>query len=369
MKKIFTLLLIVLSIFLLASCSNGEYPPVASTAEEKRVMMTVEYDGEKYDVKYELYRALFTALKSEVDGGDDSVWTGADKDKYIAKIDALIKEKAAEIYSVLHIAEKADIDIYSNKYDEKVSEIIKMSVDGGTYDDTEIEGFGGNYDKYLAHLAEDGINYSVQDLLIRYQLASEDVYLHYAGNIDSEEFLDNVVKGELEYTPDDVYDFYYSADCVRVIRAYLPKKYYTENRANEIHSEIVKKASKGEGELVNYIIGITSTAALDIKNGEVIAKHNLDNNYSELVNTAFNLSMFEVSDILNLDNGFEDAYVIIYKTVKLDSHLEECYNQILGVYLQNRVGEIIDTVSVSLNEGFKATDALASLNRADILNK
>ena len=94
MKKLTSIVLIIatlaLSILSLASCTKNKYAPVESTAEEKKVVMTLSIDSDKYEVKYELYRALFLALRDEVDGGDRSVWSGENKAEYIEKIDALI---------------------------------------------------------------------------------------------------------------------------------------------------------------------------------------------------------------------------------------------------------------------------------------
>ena len=83
MKKFTALLIIVTLLLSLISCGDEEYPPVQSSELEKQVVMTVEYDGEKYDVKYELYRALFLNLRESVDGGDSSVWSGENKAEYI----------------------------------------------------------------------------------------------------------------------------------------------------------------------------------------------------------------------------------------------------------------------------------------------
>ncbi len=368
MKKFTALLLLLVTLLSLVSCDN-EYEPVKSTAEESRIVMTAEYDGKSYDIKYELYRALFIALKYDVDGGDESVWSGTDKDKYIAEIDALIKDKLAEIYSVFHVAKKIGINIYSKEYDDTVEDIIALSVEGGFFGDTEIEGFDGDYGKYLSHLKKEGINYSVQDLLIRYYIASEQVYIHYAGNLDSEEYLDNAVKGEIEYTPEDVYEFYSSPNCVRVIRAFLPSKYFTKERAEEIRLDILEKAKKGEEDVANYIIGTSTTGASDIKNGEFIAPHNLDKYYTELTDAAFSMSVFDVSNVIEVNSGYESGYVIIYKTVKKDSHFEASYDKIVGVYLQNEVGKIIDTAATSIKAELTETDILKSIDRSAIISE
>ena len=367
MKKIIAMLIAAASLIALISCGDSDYPPVKSTEEEARVVMSVNYENKKYEVKYELYRALFLSLHSDVDKGDFSVWSGDDKDAYIEKMDEIIKARVSEIYAVFHICSKIGIDVYSSDFDKKVKEIIATSVEGGYIGPTEIKGFEGDYDKYLASLKEMGLNYSVQDLMIRYSLATEEIYEYYGGTLDSEEFLENATSGALKYTAEDVLEFYNSSDCVRVIRAFLPKKNFSAERAESIRNTILEKANKGEADVANYIIGQTTTGATDIKNGEIIAEHNLDKQYySELIKCAFELDAFEVSDVIEINTGYEDAYIILYKTVKSNTHFTECYDSIANVYVQNEIGKIIDTAASSIKENLKATEALSSLDRSAI---
>ncbi len=367
MKKIIALLIALSSLFALISCGDSDYPPQKSSDEEARIVMSVSFEDKKYEIKYELYRALFLSVHGEVDGGDMSVWSGENKSEYIAAVDEIIKDRVAEIYAAIHIASKIGVNVYSFDFDKKVKEYIKTSVEGGYIGQTEIKGFEGDYDKYLESLKKMGLNYSVQDLMIRYSLATEEIYKHYAGTLDSEEFLENAVSGALKYTAEDVLTFYNSADCVRVIRAFLPKQYYTSERAESIRDTIAEKAEKSESEVANYIIGQTTTGATDIKNGEIIAMHNLDKQYySELIKSAFELDAFEVSEVISINTGYEDAYVILYRTVKTNDHFEECYNSIANAYVQNEIGKIIDTDVTAMKDNIKTTDILAELDRGSI---
>lgn len=367
MKRIIALLIAAASLIMLISCDGSDYPPVKSTDEEARVVMSVNYENKSYEVKYELYRALFLSLHAEVDNGDFSVWSGDNKDEYIEKIDGIIKARVAEIYAAFHVCSKIGVNVYSSDFDKKVKENIATSVEGGYIGLTEIKGFEGDYDKYLASLTEMGLNYSVQDLLIRYSLATEEIYKYYAGTLDSEEFLENAASGALKYTAEEVLEFYNSQDCVRVIRAFLPKEYFSADRAQKIRDTIEEKSKKGESDVANYIIGQTTTGASDVKNGEIIAKHNLDKQYySELIETAFALEAFETSGVIDINTGYENAYVIIYRTTKSNTHYTECYDAIANAYVQNEIGKIIDTAAVSIEENLKATDALNSLDRSAI---
>ena len=103
MKKLLILLLIASLCLGFVGCS-GNYAPVPSTDEELKTVFTLKHNGETYEVKYELYRALFVALKPSVDLGDDSVWSGENKDEYIEKINEIFDTYAKQI--VAQIPEK-----------------------------------------------------------------------------------------------------------------------------------------------------------------------------------------------------------------------------------------------------------------------
>ena len=55
-KKILAVLLAISALFGLFSCSKDEntYPPVESTKEERKTVMTLSIDEEKYEIPYEL---------------------------------------------------------------------------------------------------------------------------------------------------------------------------------------------------------------------------------------------------------------------------------------------------------------------------
>jgi hypothetical protein len=89
MKKITALLLAVILILPLAACSK-KYEPQESSPLEATTVYTLSLDGKTYEVKYELYRALFLNFKSQIDGGDESVWQGENSEEYIDKINSTV---------------------------------------------------------------------------------------------------------------------------------------------------------------------------------------------------------------------------------------------------------------------------------------
>ena len=148
MKRFCTLLLLlalcVSCLLPLCSCGDSKYERVESTDEEKRIVMRLELGEKTYDVRYELYRALFLNLKSTVDGGDETVWEGEQSEAYVEQIDVLILDRICEIYSAFALCDELKIDIYSSKVEDTIDEYIRADVDGGE----GVVGYG-SYEKYL----------------------------------------------------------------------------------------------------------------------------------------------------------------------------------------------------------------------------
>ena len=362
--KLIAFLLIISSLFTLFSCKDDEkYPPVESTDEEKKTVMTMSLDGEDYNIPFELYRAFFLQLKKSVDNGDGSVWTGNDKDKYIKAIDDMILSRIGEIYSVFHLAKKVGIDPHSESINAKVKDYIIAGIEGGGEGNVIFDGFDGDYEAYLASLKEMYLNYSVQDLLIRYTLTLDELTLYYSGNPDDND--PEKEHGALKYTKDDVKEFYDSDESARVIRAFFSSEAFTKKRVEEIRNTIASKSN--ETEVANYIIQYTLTGGEDIKNGELIGRYSLDGRYyGEITDAAFSLSIGETSEVITLMTQNEEGYTVIYRSFKSDEHFEKCYQSIAMVYTENEIGKLLYDAQTALIESAEYKDFLKTLDRASI---
>ncbi len=342
-------------------CATSCYRAVKSTEEESRTVLTMTVDGKTYEVAYELYRAFFLQLKSEVDGGDASVWTGESKDEYIAKIDAMIYSRIADIYAVLHLCDTVDINLYSRNVKKTIKNYVKASVEGGTIDEAVFEGFGGDYDAYLAHLKSMNLNYSVQELLFRYTIANILLADYYEDRIEN---------GSYNFTRNDVKAFYDGDECVRVLQLYLPTVSYIDKSINTL-----EKAEKlregitelnGETAVGTYMIS-NSLATEDLRDGFFIGKWSLDPMYyEELTESAFALKIGETSEVIEVYTGATNGYFIIYRCEKSDENFDSCYDAIEEVYVQNRMGKSIDTIKRDLISGVNTTSYLDNLDRSKI---
>ena len=374
MKKIIAIILMLAAVLSVTACAK-KYPAVESTDEESRVVMTMSVNGKSYDVKYELYRAFFLTYKDQVDGGDSSVWSGESKDEYIAEIDAIIIDRIAEIYSAFALCEKIGFNLYSSDVEKKIRENIKISVEGGSYGSSTLEGYE-SYDDYLAALKSMNLNYSVQTLLIRYAIAVDAIDTYYIGTASSDDVDASITLGALEYTEDDVRDFYFSDDCVRVLRASFRKEisYTPLERAEKLRDSLLAAAEskdsfeEKEAEVFTAIVrsGLYANTA-EIKNGYVIGRYNLERSYyGAMTDAAFKLEEGEVSDPIEVVSDVENSYYVIYRTYKSEEHFEDNYESIKYIYLMNYVGEISHGVALELKSTVIYTDVLKSIDHSTI---
>lgn len=363
MKKIISLLIILAALVSLTSCGK-KYEPVPSTEEESRVVMTLTLDGETYDVKYELYRAMFLTYKTAVDGGDPSVWSGDKKAEYIERIHSMILARVTDIYAALHHAKTIGIDMYSSRIDSRIEEYVKQSVEGGVWGDQVFIGHE-SYDAYLESLAQLGMNYATSELIYRYAIAVELITEHYAGTLNGDGTA--LEGGALEYTKDDVKEFYLGDESVRYMSAFVQSEYAgAYERAETIRRAMMDKAGDDEAVAIT-IISNSLSSATDVKRGTVIGRYSLDEeNYGALTEEAFSTSIGSVSDVVEIKVGTEPGFFVLYPVAKTDEHFDGNYAEIASVYVENEIGKRLLDVQRALTESATSTEVLNTLDYAAI---
>lgn len=370
MKKIISLVLILASLVMLFACSDRFYEPIESTSLENTTVMTANIDGRTYEIKYELYRALYLTHKSTVDHGDESVWVGADKDKYIDEINALITERIADIYGTFAACYRAGLDPYSTEVGKKVNEYIKISIEGGTLGGVTYEGYG-TYEKYLEKLAELNLNYSVQTLLFRYSIALDMLEEYYIGTISVDDIESGIISdGAIEYTESDVHAFYNSDDCIRTLRTYVSEYQSTElaELAERVRAAIAEAAPHGETAVLDAMISNQSpTAQGELEEGYLMAEYNLARGYYQaMVDAAFRLDVGEVTEPVRIHDGNELRYYIIYRCNKTEDYYNDNYAEIAYIYLKNELGKKLDDTYTLIIENVEPAAFLEGLDYSKI---
>ncbi len=364
MKKILCFILVIVSLFSVYSCSDDkDYEPIESTEKEAAAVIKFKIDGDEYEVRYELYRALFLTYATDYDKGDKSFWNSSEADNAKKEINDKIISFSSDIYATLHHAKQLGLDPYSKDVDEKIYQNIESSIDGN--DDAAIEGFGGDYDAYLQSLYDMNLNYSVQVLLLRYSIAYNSIVSYYTGNVDDESPTPDMVSGKLEYNKEDVYEFYMSEDAVRVSVIEMNPLYISESRINEIRDKIASFTNMEDA--LNYAIGNTASDASDIKNGVIIGTQSLDiAYYNDLIDAAFSLELHETSEPIQVYSNEKSVFWILYKQSKSDAHFNEFYDDIENVYISQKIGEFLYGVKTSMEDSKEFTDIFDNLNYSSI---
>ncbi len=354
MKRIAFLSVLLISLLIFVGCTEEKYPPVESSEEEARVVITLKIEDKEYDVRYELYRALFLNNKSEADGGHPEVWSSDDASKYVDKINGLIIDDAVEIFSMLHLASNIGFDPYSDKANYDVEELFEADIESFSFgkDLSDEE----KYNAYLENLKNNNLNYSTADLLYRYALAEEAINTYY--------------RTEYEYSKDDVKNYYLSDDCARILQAYFQTGIKTYDAMQSYREMLV--GIDNELSLATQIIGSTSANEADLIDNGVLSGIMLgrlslsQRKYSSYVNEIFSLSEGEMSEIITLQNTNADGYYLVYRLDKNDEHFETFYPAIANSYLDNIVGGILGGMENELDNSKIFTEAYSRISHKDI---
>ena len=364
MKKILSTLLLISLIASLISCGNkAKYPPIESTEEESRIVATMQIEDKKYDIKYELYRALFISYADMYDGGDASFWKSDEASDAKLEINERILSYAADIYSVLHLADKLGLDPYSKEKDNLIDKHITAGVEGS--DEDAIDGFGGDYEAYLEWLSSLGLNYSAHVLILRYAIAYDDIVTYYSGTVDSENPTVNMQNGALQYTENDVLDFYNSDECVRVSVIELNSAYVSRSVAEERRDKIASFAATEDA--LNYAVSLTSGVASDIIDGVVIGSMSLDSAfYGGVTEAAFGLEINETSEVIDVFTDLTEEYWILYRQEKSAEFYESYKYDIENVYKAQKINEILFSVKDTLLKSIENIDVTAAVDLSGI---
>ncbi len=353
MKKTILAILLILSMLFVSGCSNDEekYPPVESTEEEAKVMFTLKAGDEEYEVRYELYRALFLNNKATVDKGNDAVWSGENAQIYIDQINEFIIHDAAEIFAAIHIAGEIGYDAYSKEADNKIKEFIAGAVEGDSFQLGH-----GSYDKYLENLKKNNLNYSAATLLYRYALAETAIESYY--------------NDDYEYSREDVEAYYYGDDCARILQAYFPTGTISYSKVNDYRASLAE--IDDEYALAVRIIGSTAATETDLiidgkVSGVLLGKTTLSQqDFHDYISTVFGLENGKVSKVITVENSNADGYYIVYKLDKTAEHFNDFYFLAENSYIENIIGGVLGGAETELSESVTFTSDYNSISHKDI---
>lgn len=151
-------------VFSLAACSKkGDYPEIPSSKKEATPVATLG----GHEVKYELYRAFFSAMYS-------GKTEGMTEEDYAAARTAVMREIAL-IYATLDVAKEIGVDPDGDEIDAEVLRRVKIDYEGGVINGVTVEGVGTR-EKYKEALAAANLTDAANRLIYRYDATQAKLY-------------------------------------------------------------------------------------------------------------------------------------------------------------------------------------------------
>ncbi len=325
----------ILFALLLSSLASCGYKMRKSTEKEATPVFTLGEDTVNFEVLY-----TFFLNRMEVRG-----WTldSLDGDDF-ALLMSEARAEIAEIYALFAVCREVGIDPESKDVEKKITEYVKMNVEGGVVGDTRIEGYE-SYDAYLADIrSKYHMNDAVNRLMLRYAICEELLVNHY--------------KTAYQYTEEDVEAFFESEDCLHIVWVGRTESDGGLDRAGNLAlmDRIREKLESGD---VNGAIGLSLRPDTDFYMGRYSKD---DAYYGELIDTAFGLSEGETSRVLDLGAV---GFFVVKRLAKSSSDLDARYEEILEVYITDMLYADVAAAGDALLQGIVYKDAYNSLTVGD----
>ncbi|MBQ2718711.1 MAG: hypothetical protein IJF73_01445 [Clostridia bacterium] len=338
------LLALCLILVSLTACGDGYYKPVDSTELEATPVFTLGEDT----VNYEMLYTFFHNRCENIPSFSAAYFTGEEGDERFREVmDAAIRE-IASVYAMLTLCREVEIDPYSEEMDTAVNEVIKTSVDGGTFGEYEIRGFD-SYKDYLAYLRREfHMNDAVNRLMMRYA--------------ECEEALSDYYAESYAYTEADVRSFFESEDCLRIL--WVSR---FENSGGLGRSENLALMESARQKLRGTDPYKALQYSLEPTTDFHIGRHTLDRAYyGKLIDAAYALPTGGVSEVMDL--GSEGLFVL-RRMDKQSASFSSRYEELAKVYLGEVMYGRIEEIAAELMEGIVYTEFFSTLTAADILGE
>lgn len=322
LRKILCLFICVITVISsLTSCAS-----LASTADEKKIVMTV---GD-YEVPYELYYYITMNLKKDLPDATDE------------EIDKEAFEMLCEMYAVFSLAEDFGIDA-DDEYIASIADDAALLA---------IEECGGKKE-YKEALAETYMNDSVFRFLKRHSQTAD-------------ELLSAIIESGKYPTKESALKKLFGSDefiCIKQILVmsensissaddtlYLTGEKHTDEEARKIAEEARDKALGGEDfdALVNKYG--ESLYMFNNTNGYYVCRGMWDKSNEDAV---FALEVGEVSEVIESPTGFS-VFLRCEKSDKyIDSHVDDLANEYYKAQYNILLNERIEEMTVKTNEAFE----------------
>ncbi len=335
--------LLCLAACLLCFSGCDKYAEKRSSKKDR----TVVADVGGYEVRYELYRALFYTYRATVDGGDGSVWTGPDSAVYLARIKEMIEDGWRELYGTFAMAAACGIDPFSDGVDDLVNEYVRVEIEGGYFNGAEVEGHGSQK-AYLQYLEDNHFTDSAYRLFLRRQACLK---------LLSEYYHTTFADGTVAQDEATVRAFYEGDECLNFLWVKREKSDVFDQAAWMAEAlSVLQGCTTYEQRREQMVLYGYNLSPDDINYGILTTAASADAVYREVIEAVQTLNVGELSGIIETYEG----YYIVMKTQKdptlpddpgMLTALSELY---IDHCLFTRLEETANGLSVSYKSAFDA---------------
>ena len=251
-----SLIAISAMLFSLASCGKkGKYAEIPSSKEEATVVAVVG----GHDVKYELFRAYFSAMYSgATEGMTEEGWEAAK---------TAVMREIAGLYATFDVASENGVDPYGDAIDEAVDELIAIQYEGGEVNGALVPAHTRK--EYKEALAAANLTDAVMRLIYRYDATQAALYDY---------LVTNYGYGENPGAVGDPRAFFDSDDCAHGVWVYVSDDFRLGREAGRAYAAELRESLAGAADydaVMKVVLrgSPSSLSADDVKYGFYVSKN------------------------------------------------------------------------------------------------
>ena len=310
-------------VFSLAACSKkGDYPEIPSSKKEATPVATLG----GHEVRYELYRAFFSAMYS-------GKTEGMTEEGYAAARTAVMREIAL-IYATLDVAKENGVDPDGDKIDAEVLRRVKIDYEGGESNGETIEGVGTR-EKYKEALEAANLTDAVNRLIYRYDATQAELYDY---------LVNKYAYGRDTQVSGDPRAFFDSENCAHGVWVYVSDDMHRYDRAETLAFAREKRdalaTATSYAEVRRVLIASFSDQVLsddEMEHGFYVSKHQGNTPLERaLVADFFSLSPFACGEIREDSDGVWFAVGLDKDAADYDRDPDAIYDLMLEETLIDR---------------------------------
>ena len=344
----FTVTVLVLNLF------GSTFRETPQTDAEARVVMTL---GEN-EVTYDLYSYLFLNHKATAEKKGETV--GLSDSEVFSLVHSRVVKDLASLYATIEAVEA--VGASAEDLDAAVETLRRLTRSGGEFAGAVYEGFDYEWD-YYAILSENHMTDYVYRLFLRKIAADYVAAEHYDENAEK----------HLDISETAVRDYFYgSEDVVRITYAYIAFDSHTGDKASAREAASIaytKLSAAADGPMDTYTdIAVQYSPTLQpssVKNGFYVGKYNASESASPVVEAAFALSVGEVAEPIET----EDGIYIVRRLGESYAYIDnpDNFDSLYKTYVSNSYYKEIALREEALRASAAFTEAYKDITAADIV--